>query len=444
MRIPERFLALAAAFAFTAAACGGGGGTPSEPDDSDGGASVSVSINVPRLLTLPQGGSVSGTFNADTEGSVTWELRPINYHEELSWQEVGSGLSYEHQFTNMGTFEVRGTARSGSASDQDLDTTAVLPDIEADRPIAFLGNDDPGGGGTRSLMVVDPSDLEDVRTVVEAGDLSTSDAQMSWSPDGTRIAVTARIDQQFDLGVYVVDAETGESTLVTEERSGFQWQPDWHPDGGWIAYVDDNRFGDEDEIGLVRPDGSDDHWAAGATRDSFFTGFNPAWYPDGDLALGDVALEDGYAGVAVFSGLPGAQGDAVDREPLHSREQVEDAFSDEVSDLSNLRLGARAVALTPDGSRIAYSAGIVLSGANFGPAVLANGDGSGTLQVLDQPARDLTWSPDGRYLVFVRNIGDDFHVMMLDVQDPARRVVDLTRLRQPVGQRKEDFAPAWY
>ncbi len=103
----------------------------------------------------------------------------------------------------------------------------------------------------------------------------------AWSPDGSRIAYAG--GSYYDI--WVVNADGSGAGPVTQ-TAAYDMAPAWSPDGAWIAYhtqsdwypdLVESGMGDEMEIHVVRPDGSDDHRiTADQVEDSF-----PVWAPDG-------------------------------------------------------------------------------------------------------------------------------------------------------------------
>jgi Tol biopolymer transport system component len=107
----------------------------------------------------------------------------------------------------------------------------------------------------------------------------------SWSPDGTKLAYSG--GSYYDIRVVGID---GSNDHALTSSPAYDMGPAWSPDGAWIAYhtqadawprVEEAGMGNEMEIHLVRPDGSDDHRI---TDDSVEDSF-PAWSPDGRFLM---------------------------------------------------------------------------------------------------------------------------------------------------------------
>jgi dipeptidyl aminopeptidase/acylaminoacyl peptidase len=85
-------------------------------------------------------------------------------------------------------------------------------------------------------------EVEDDGTASEPERLTEGDfhvADIAWSPDGTRIAVTRQPTSQLlsfmDSDVWTLDVESGEMTAVAAGE-GPDGSPEWSPDGEWILF----------------------------------------------------------------------------------------------------------------------------------------------------------------------------------------------------------------
>jgi Tol biopolymer transport system component len=130
----------------------------------------------------------------------------------------------------------------------------------------------------------------------------------AWSPDGTQLVYAG--GSYYDIRIVSADG-AGDRALTSSPA--YDMGPAWSPDGAWIAYhtqadqypdLVEAGMGDEMEIHLVRPDGSDDHRITDDdVEDSF-----PAWSPDGRFLMSSrhgelvVARPDGSGQVAIGPG----------------------------------------------------------------------------------------------------------------------------------------------
>ena len=75
----------------------------------------------------------------------------------------------------------------------------------------------------------------------------------TWSPDGTRIAFTS--DRGGKSDIYVMDADGGNPTRLTDDPAG-DAQPAWSPDGTKIAFSSVRDGLSNEDIFVINPDGT--------------------------------------------------------------------------------------------------------------------------------------------------------------------------------------------
>ena len=139
----------------------------------------------------------------------------------------------------------------------------------------------PDGTTIAFTSRIDGSDL-DIYEVNADGSFPTNltpgpaiDAQPSWSPDG-RIAFTSNRGPGDTAGIFVMNGDGSSPTELTDPSDEVAHrEPAWSPDGGKIAFV--SAEDGDDDIYLVNPDGT------GVQNISTTAGVDetsPAWSPD--------------------------------------------------------------------------------------------------------------------------------------------------------------------
>lgn len=213
---------------------------------------------------------------------VTGSLNIQSDPAPISWAPDGRRLAFP-AIIGQGDPEVYVVGVDGS------DLRSLAPELQPRDPalspdgsqIAFRGRD-AADLATIGLYVVgvDGTGLRPVATAHYLGvGYAWAGAGLNWSPDAKQIAFGATgFAPAGGYVIAVVDVATGTTHDVTV--GDYDGRPLWSPDGRWIAFVRGPVNGQQ-EVGLVRPDGSGLHIVAGV-----LTSDNPlSWSPDGTLIV---------------------------------------------------------------------------------------------------------------------------------------------------------------
>ena len=102
-------------------------------------------------------------------------------------------------------------------------------------------------------------------------------AQPRWSPDGTRIAFSSRLDGGTDQDIYVLTLATGSVAKLTDNAVG-DTAPDWSPDGSQLVfYRQTSSLPSDVFVHRINATGSDESAPLGPAGAN-----TPAWSPDGN------------------------------------------------------------------------------------------------------------------------------------------------------------------
>jgi class 3 adenylate cyclase len=306
----------------------------------------------------------------------------------------------------------------------------------------------PGGGRvtTELAFVSDRGGVLAIHFVNTDGSGRTSlpdipgfDADLAWSPDGERIAFTAKQtggaqspsgatpdtgggggggggggrggqataqataqQQAENRDVFVINADGSGLTQLTADAAE-DIEPTWSPDGSRIAFTsrrDGNR-----EIYVMNADGTGQTRLTNDPADDF----HPDWSPAGDLIAFTSTRTGNREVFTMTSG--GLEPDAVTE---HDADDSQPAWSPD---------GARlAFTSTRDGTREVYT---------------VNADGSGLSRLTDDRDDDFNaaWSPDGERIAFTKDADGNREIWVINV--------DGTGLQQVTEDAAQDQQPVW-
>ncbi|HEV8419868.1 MAG TPA: DPP IV N-terminal domain-containing protein [Actinomycetota bacterium] len=242
------------------------------------------------------------------------------------------------------------------------------------------------------VMEPDGTGLERVSSELPAA------ADLSWSPDGTRLAMAAAQGSSPNdyMQIYVLNADGSDLTQLTHDPSSEDIDPAWSPDGEKIVFAKWSDDGTSSGLYITGVDGN------GQTRltDSASLDSSPAWFPDGS---GILFKRDTMGVTQLF--LVNADGTG--------KRALEAPSGGYIGSLE----------LSPDGRKLVFTRLDPSFGQKNFDIFLANTDGTGEARLTETavPEGAPTWSPDGTRIAFVR--AGDIYTMAADGSD-VRRLTD--------------------
>jgi TolB protein len=249
----------------------------------------------------------------------------------------------------------------------------------------------------------------------------------SWSPDGTKIAVTcARNPESGRFGICVTNADGGEFTRLTRDRA-FNIAPAWSPDGSKIVYAS-TRGADALRLWVMNADGSGKQPLTRNRRGVNYG--DPQWSPDGStiafaiLRSGDT-LRSFDSSIALIDAADG--GNRRRLTPRGGPDELNPNWS-------------------PNGASIAYEVNRLFD-ERQSDIWLMNADGSDKRQLTDTRFFETypAFSPDGTRIAFSgdrdnRNLSKGRLGRGFEIYTMATNGSDVTRV---TDNRGADLFPDW-
>ncbi|MEZ4669224.1 MAG: TIR domain-containing protein [Anaerolineae bacterium] len=281
------------------------------------------------------------------------------------------------------------------------------------------------------------SNLRGENPIHIAGVIPADSSTFAWSPDGSKLAFASK--RLAISRIYVVNADGTNLLQLTidpvdgpVDRAGrslaSDQNPSWSPDGTKIAFAS-NRDGNWEIYTMNAVDGSE---LTRLTNDEADDD-TPAWSPDGTQIAFATKREGNWEIYQMDSSgnnlVNRTNNPADDQYPAWKPDGTKIAFqSNRTNDLSG--------AVRADGGL--QSSDVCSCNTNWDIWVIGL---SGAINVTNQPGtaeQFPAWSPDGRYIIYVSNLGLDDDIYM----------VDEGRLNAPIlltiDNQEADAFPVWH
>jgi Tol biopolymer transport system component len=323
--------------------------------------------------------SLSGSGSFDPDGTI------INYQWIENGVQIASGVNAQVSLSLGDHRIVLMTSDSQGAVDLD-EVLITVVGMTSNNPNRVIYS----SGGTLYMTDSQFATPQALR----------SGYDVAWSPDGSKIAFSARAGGNDEIHVMNAD---GSNLLRLTNDSASDRYPSWSPDGTKLVYASHPNSGDW-EIYTMNADGTNKRFLTNNNVDDIY----PAWSPDGRKIAFSRKTSDDFDLFTMNANGSGSQRllnrDSDDFDPVWS----------------------------PDGSRLLFTA--VDGNSNI---FVINSDGTGLRALTNNRADDeqADWSPDGSQIIFrsTRSGSGDLYIMN------ANGTNQLQLSYTPSGEE----APAW-
>lgn len=244
--------------------------------------------------SVAQNKSNTELFMMNADGSDNTQLTRTAWNEgQPAWIKGGMKLAYlssESGSSQVWEMNVDGTARHRLTDyDGDIEGFAFSPDgrrllfIAQVKTVSSVKDKYPDLDKTTGILVTDlmykhwdewvttaphpfVADFDGSAVASDAKDILDGEPyespmkpwggieQLAWSPDGQEVAYTCRKKTGLEYAVstnsdiYVYNVETGQTHNLTEENKGYDTNPQYSPDGRYIAWQSMERDGYEADL----------------------------------------------------------------------------------------------------------------------------------------------------------------------------------------------------